>query len=259
MKESDKKKFKGSKNHKSGNKPPFKPKQQAKAKPVHLQKPDPIDEKAFLKLCKTLELELNNEQSHHLKDYLDTLMLWNTRINLVGTLLWRETLAELILDSFYLADFIKSLPIAENPQIWDLGSGAGLPGIPLRMAWKEGDYTLVEAREKRALFMTNFLMKKPLVSTHVFWGRAEKFFAEQKEKNVQADVIVSRAFMPYEELLEFVYPHVKQGGVILLMLNQQLDTAPDLWRIEKSVSYAVKQPTGKSTLQQRYFHALVKK
>ncbi len=233
-----------------------------KAKPKHLQKPDPIKEKSFLKQSEILGLDLSQEQASHLRNYLDTLMLWNTKINLVGTLEWQETFAELLLDSFYLADFIKTLSIKENPTTWDLGAGAGLPGIPLRMAWKEGSYTLVEAREKRALFMTSFLLKKPLVSTSVFWGRAEKLFAQQEAKQALADVIVSRAFMPYEELAEFVFPYINEGGTLLLMLNESLKKLPESmegkWKIEKSVQYSVKDTKGKDTVNQRYFHALKK-
>lgn len=233
-----------------------------KAKPKHLEKPDPIQAEAFKKYCLSLSMDLQEEESQKLRHYLDTLMLWNTRINLVGTLAWKETLAELVIDSYYLADFIQKLKseghINDLQNTWDLGSGAGLPGIPLRIFWNEGTYTLVESREKRALFMTNFLLKEPLSSTKVFWGRAEKFFSQQKEKEIQADIILSRAFMPYEELMEFVYPHLKKGGLLLLLLNEKVSPS-SLWELSKSTSYHPKDIFGKDSLQKRYFHALKKK
>ncbi len=246
-KKNDNKKY-APKNQKSAPKP----------KPKHLIKPDPISEKAFEKQCSILGLELNNEESVNLRNYMDTLMLWNTRINLVGTLEWQETFSELILDSFYLAKFLEELSLPENVETWDLGSGAGLPGIPLRIRWQKGNYRLVESREKRALFLTTFLLKNPLGSTKVFWGRAEKFFDEQKSKDIQADMIVSRAFMPYQELAEFVYPHVKKGGILLLMLNEAMPICPDLWEVVDSTEYNVKHPNGKSSSLSRYFHALRK-
>ncbi len=221
-------------------------------KPKHLQKPDPIEEKEFIKACDALGMEMTEEQSRATRVYLDSLMLWNTRINLVGKLEWKHTLSELIIDSHFL-----DLPA--NPESWDLGSGAGLPGIPLRCLWQEGDYYLVESREKRALFMTTFLLKEKLGSTDVFWGRAEKFFAQKREKNVQADMIVSRAFMPYEELTEFVYPYLKQDGVLVLMLNEKNPQASDLWKITKSMEYEVKQASLGNIRQKRYFHAFMKK
>ncbi len=227
-------------------------------KPKHLQKPDPIDKDEFKKVCNSIGLEMTEQESTSLRYYLDTLMLWNTRINLVGKLEWRHTLCELIIDSHFLVDFIHALDIAQNPETWDLGSGAGLPGIPLRCLWQEGDYYLVESREKRALFMTTFLLKEKLPNTEVFWGRAEKFFAQKKEKNVQADLIVSRAFMPYEELTEFVYPHLKTGGVLLLMLNERAPKADELWKITKSMEYEVKQASLGNIKQKRYFHAFMK-
>ncbi len=227
-------------------------------KPKHLQKPDPIDMADFKKTCDSIGMELSETQSISLKHYLDTLMLWNTRINLVGKLEWKHTLTELIIDSHFLVDFMQALDLPQELETWDLGSGAGLPGIPLRCLWQEGDYYLVESREKRALFMTTFLLKEKLKNTEVFWGRAEKFFAQKKEKNIQADLIVSRAFMPYEELTEFVYPHLKKNGILLLMLNERTPKTDELWKITKSMEYEVKQASLGNIRQKRYFHAFMK-
>ncbi len=236
------------------------PRNVEKAKPKHLQKPNPLNEKVFNKYCDDIGLTINDDEKNTLRHYMDNLMLWNTRINLVGTLEWRETLTELIIDSYYLADFVKNLNL-ENPNTWDLGSGAGLPGIPLRILWHDGEYRLVEAREKRALFMTNFLLKEPLQNTKVFWGRAEKFFSQEKEAEKFADLIISRAFMPYEELTEFIFPYLKKGGILLLMLNEDFKIIPPIfensWKLEKSMEYQVNILSA-GAKQTRYFHALKK-
>ncbi len=229
-----------------------------KEKPKHLQKPDPIKAEDFKKVCDSLGMEMTEQESFALRSYLDSLMLWNTRINLVGTLEWKQTLSELIIDSHYLVDFIHALDLPSGLETWDLGSGAGLPGLPLRCLWQEGSYYLVESREKRALFMTTFLLKQPLANTQVFWGRAEKFFAQKMAKEIQADMIVSRAFMPYEELTEFVYPHLKKNGVLLLMLNERAPRASELWKITKSMEYEVKESSIGNYRQKRYFHAFTK-
>ncbi len=225
-------------------------------KAKHLEKPDPINKNNFLDLAKSQNLKASEKELSTLLNYLDTLMLWNTRINLVGSLEWRTVFCELIMDSYYLKDFIKSFNI-DNPNTWDLGSGAGLPGIPLRILWNDGDYTLVEAREKRSLFMSNFLLKEPLANTKVFWGRAEAFFENKEE---QADIIVSRAFMPYEELMEFVYPYLKKNARLVLMLNDNLENSSlntEKWQLEKSSTYAINLVESKHT-QKRYFHSIRK-
>ncbi len=229
-------------------------------KAKHLEKPDPINKNIFLDYAKSLGLKTIAENLDKLLNYLDTLMLWNTRINLVGSLEWRTVFSELLMDSYYLKDFVEELNV-ENPNTWDLGSGAGLPGIPLRIFWEEGSYTLVEAREKRSLFMTNFLLKQPSKETKVFWGRAEDFFEEKRVKNEElADIIVSRAFMPYQELLKFVQSSMKKNARLILMLNEEhIDLGENVasWKLEKSYKYSVNIVDSK-TKQERYFHAIQK-
>ncbi len=189
--------------------------------------------------------------------YLSLLMRWNKVMNLVGARNYKDCLNNLIIDSFYLAEFISSLPNAydeSNLQIWDLGAGAGLPGIPLRMIWAKGNYYLVEAREKRAIFMENTLDQLrskgfAFHDTYVFQGRAQDFFAQQQEKSQHAHIILSRAFMPWAQLLVFVKPFlVKNGRVIFLTLEKaptsQLEHLG--WKLESEFKYLVNN-------QERYF------
>lgn len=152
-----------------------------------------------------------------LASYLAELHRWNRVMNLVGGRTENDIFT-LFLDSFHLAPFLERLPLAANPVCLDLGAGAGLPGIPLRTVWQSGTYTLVESREKRALFMQTALARCPLPGTSVFHGRAENLMAQSEP----VDLILSRAFMPSETLLPFVRPHLKPGGVLVLMLNSPL-------------------------------------
>ena len=172
-----------------------------------------------------------------LAGYLDMLCSWNKGMNLVGPYSWQDVLTRLVLDSFYLARFLERLVIPTAPVSWDLGSGAGLPGIPLRMAWKRGAYYMVEAREKRALFISPVLARLQLSQTYVFRGRAERFFQEQPRA---ADCIVSRAFMPWRQLLDFTAEHVQPGGLVVILAN---DAAPKQvpvpWCVALQESYGV--------------------
>lgn len=95
-----------------------------------------------------------------LAEYLQLLCRWNKAMNLVGAHHWRDAMQRLVADSFHLATFLDGLPLPEDPLCWDLGSGAGLPAIPLRMAWQRGTCWLVEAREKRALFLSTVLARE---------------------------------------------------------------------------------------------------
>ena len=149
-----------------------------------------------------------------LAEYLRLLCRWNKAMNLVGARHWRDAMRRLMVDSFHLASFLDGLPLPEDPLCWDLGSGAGLPAIPLRMVWQRGRCWLVEAREKRALFLSTVLASVPLPGTHVFRGRVEHFFPGQARK---ADCITSRAFMPWPGLLELVAPHLAENGMVVIL------------------------------------------
>lgn len=167
--------------------------------------------------------------------YLGELTRWNKVMNLVGG----RTEAQIFpffLDSFHLAEFLTTLPLPASPEVWDLGAGAGLPGIPLRSVWQAGRYVLVESREKRALFMQTTLARHPLPGTTVFHGRAEALM----DKSGPVDLILSRAFMPPEKLLPFVQPHLKPGGLLVMLLNAPLNPEPsDPWQPAGLLHYTV--------------------
>lgn len=167
--------------------------------------------------------------------YLEMLCQWNAAMNLVGPRSWRDVLNRLVADSFHLAAFLEELPLPPQPLSWDLGSGAGLPGIPLRLIWTRGAYYLVEVREKRALFLSSVLSRLQLPATHVFRGPVEHFFQGQY---YPADCIVSRAFMPWPELLDLTLPRLRpQGALVILALEPAPGKLPAPWRLAASRSY----------------------
>lgn len=173
-----------------------------------------------------------------LSDYLGLLMQWNTAINLVGADTWQQAFRNLVVDSLHLASFLERLDLPREPQIWDLGAGAGLPGIPLRMVWPRGEYWLVESREKRALFLSAVLARRPLPATHIFRGRAETFADGPPPR--RADLVVSRAFMPWPKLLHFLRNRLAPGGCVTLLLQTPLEPdAADGWEILACHEYVV--------------------
>ncbi|MDE7371776.1 MAG: class I SAM-dependent methyltransferase [Desulfovibrio sp.] len=176
--------------------------------------------------------------------YADMLAAWNGAINLTGASRPEDILQRLIPDSFELAAFLSSGPLAgvadgaapAGPRVWDLGAGGGLPGIPLRMLWERGEYTLAEVREKRALFLANALAKLDLPRTAVWRGPAERLFAERPHG---ADIILSRAFMPWEKLPDFCAPGLAPGGVIIIFGAGPCGDLPAPWRLLAERAYTV--------------------
>ena len=172
--------------------------------------------------CERLGFSLNDAQSVALAGYLDLLVKWNRVMNLVGRSDWCDILDHLVVDSLHLADFVRGLELPDSPECWDLGAGAGLPGLPLRMLWQKGCYHLVDSREKRAIFLRTILAAFPLPGVSVFQGRVEAFMPTRP----LADLIVSRAFMPWEKMLHLVRGFTVPGSFCLFLTLVPLP--PDL-------------------------------
>lgn len=172
--------------------------------------------------------------------YLELLLAWNRRMNLVGSSDWRTVLLDLIQDSFHLARLLHALPACaegDTAQILDLGAGAGLPGIPLRMAWTAGTYRMVEIRQKRQTFLAHALGQLQLPRTFLFPGTAEAALTRFGRPHGVA-MVVSRAFKPWAEVLTLVQSQgvaVRRGG---FMANEAPPVQlPEGWRLERAASY----------------------
>lgn len=175
--------------------------------------------------------------------YAAALMRWNKRMNLVGARTWREAARDLLADSLELAVFLRTLQkeglMPAAPVVWDLGAGAGLPGIPLRLVWSDGDYHLVEARQKRSIFLADMCARLELPRTFVHGERAETFFAAHEG---QGQVVVSRAFMPWKALLPFVEPHLARPALAVFLANEPApEDVPAPWRVVAVRDYAAPQ------------------
>lgn len=177
---------------------------------------------------------LSDEEARLLTVYLGLLVKWNSRMNLVGPATWTEILEILIQDSWHLADLLQTLT-PQPGQTLDLGAGAGLPGIPLRVFWQSGDYYLVEPRQKRAIFMEQAAAHMKLPRTKVICGRMEALPAARR----QANLIVSRAFMPWKKLLAEVREYLAPQGRVLVMSNETSDESVEGYALEQVLDYTV--------------------
>ena len=168
--------------------------------------------------------------------YAEMLLAWNKSINLTGAESIDRIMTDLLMDSFYLAVFLDEIyPNNFCGECWDFGAGAGLPGIPLRMVWQKGNYAMIEAREKRALFLSNVLSRLELPRTRVFRGTVQNFV----KNGGKADCIISRAFMPWQQLVNFCAPLLQSEGKIIIMANKEAPIPPEGWRLEKQAFYHV--------------------
>ncbi len=147
--------------------------------------------------------------------YLAMLMRWNRIMNLVGARSWQAAARDLAADCLYLAEFLETLPLPESPVTWDPGAGAGLPGIPLRLVWQKGSYHMIEIRQKRALFISQALGTLSLPQTFVHNTDISAFMGDKV-----ADLVVSRAFLPWEKVLALFADHLAPDGQVVFMANE---------------------------------------
>ena len=193
---------------------------------------------------------LEKNQINKLYSFLILLLKWGKAINLVGPKDGVEIFRTLIVDSLYLKEFLVSFSLKKNPRTFDLGAGAGLPGIPLRIVWDAGEYYLIEVRNKRVVFMRNALSQLELLNTYVLGMRVQ----EVPENFLPPDIIISRAFMPWPKLLPLARNLMAVGqasGTLIVMAGSAPPGNKELvpWRVKEIFSYEVQK-------KKRYFWAL---
>lgn len=211
-----------------------------RSKPRSAALPEPPTPEEVTARCAAMGRELSDGQAKRLAEYLTMLQKWNKVMNLVGPAAWPDMLTELIEDSWHLADFLEGLAekglIRRDGVALDLGAGAGIPGIPLRIfqkndsepgsredSWERCTYRLVEIREKRTLFLGNVLAMVDLPGTKVAAGKAEAALDCAREEQGGAALVLSRAFMPWRECLDFVRGGISPDGCLVFMT---LEPAP---------------------------------
>ncbi len=182
--------------------------------------------------------DLPDDLRKSLIDYLGLLMTWNKKLNLVGCKDWPSTFNQLIVDSLYLADFLSTLSLPADPYILDVGAGAGIPGIPLRMKWTKGTYLMLEPREKKATFIHYALAKLGLIKTFVLKNKLQDLSTDKDN----FDLILSRGLMNWKKFLPLAAPFLTSQGQVLIFSNHAWEnqlTYPKEWPIINQFKYQI--------------------
>lgn len=161
-------------------------------------------------LCAKQGKEITEEQQKQFDGYTDFLLSENEKYNLTAVRDRDGVIGRHLFDSL-APIFLNQLP-QESKSIIDVGTGGGLPGIPLAIAAPQHQYTLLDSTEKKCAFLRAFLSQVDLPAT-VRWGRAEEL--GQGEFREAFDIAVSRAVAALPALCELVLPMLKVGGRFL--------------------------------------------
>lgn len=158
-------------------------------------------------------LALTAEQIAQFAVYNEMLLDWNTRMNLTALTSPNDVAVKHIIDSLTTYD----APLFDAAQtLIDVGTGAGLPGIPLAVYAPHIEVTLMDALAKRVRFLTEVTAAMGLTHTRCIHARAEEA-ARQKEHRAHYDIAVSRAVARMPVLLEYTLPFVRVGGSVLAL------------------------------------------
>ena len=167
------------------------------------------DNSAFLADLKEWNLELNENQLAQLETYYEMLVEKNKVMNLTAITEYEDVLKKHFLDSLALNQLINVS--GKKVKLLDMGTGAGFPGIPLKIAFPELEITLMDSLNKRIVFLQEVIDKLGLTGITAVHGRAEEA-ALKPEYREKFDFCVSRAVARLVSLSEFCLPFVKQGG-----------------------------------------------
>ncbi len=161
---------------------------------------------------------LNEFQLKQFMRYYALLVEWNSFMNLTAITEYDEVCMKHFLDSLSLC---KALDCTQELTVIDVGTGAGFPGIPLKIAFPNLSITLLDSLGKRVNFLKEVIGALGLEGIEAIHGRAEDY-AKPNMLREQFDVCVSRAVANLSSLSEYCIPYVKVGGLFISYKSEKL-------------------------------------
>lgn len=179
---------------------------------------DKYDTSQFQKDLKALSLQLTDQQICQFLRYYEMLVEWNQVMNLTGITEYGEVMKKHFIDSLSL---VKIYDTSRECSVIDVGTGAGFPGLALKIAFPQMKVTLLDSLNKRIRFLDAVIAELGLEGVTAVHGRAEDF-ARPDRLREQFDLCVSRAVANLSSLSEYCIPFVKTGGCFISYKSEKV-------------------------------------
>ena len=172
----------------------------------------------FLKDINSLGISLSDKQMEQLLHYYEMLIQWNEMINLTAITNYEDVMKKHFVDSLSL---VKICDLTGSLSLIDVGTGAGFPGLVLKIAFPDLNVTLLDSLKKRILFLDDVKSKLEIHGVNIIHGRAEDY-AKQDKYRESFDLCVSRAVANLSTLSEYCLPFVKVDGFFISYKSERI-------------------------------------
>lgn len=164
-----------------------------------------------------IDINLTNKQLNEFYTYMNLLIEWNKNINLTAITEPEEIIKKHFIDSLTISKNIK-----KDSSIIDVGTGAGFPGIPLKIVREDINVVLLDALNKRLNFLNEVIKENELKNIETVHFRAEEI-GKNKKYREKYDIATSRAVAQLNILAEYLLPLVKIGGKCICMKGSNVE------------------------------------
>ena len=169
-----------------------------------------MNKEEFIKEVEKLGVNISKNQLEKLNAYYKMLVEYNTHTNLTRITEEKDVYLKHFYDSLTIIKAIK----LNNQSVLDIGTGAGFPGLVLKIVFPNLKVTLVDSLNKRIIFLNNVIKELNLENIKAIHARAEEYIIDNREK---FDIVTSRAVANLNILSELCIPYVKVGGYFIAM------------------------------------------
>lgn len=170
--------------------------------------------------CQKLGIPLTQEQSTQFSLYYNELSSWNEKLNLTSITGYEDVQRKHFLDSLVsvpllLSELDMPYPPPQALHLLDVGTGAGFPGIPLKIMLPAFKVTLMDGTQKKITFLNHMIQELELQNIQVIQGRAEELGREPSHRG-QYDIVTARAVAPLNTLVEYLLPLCRRNGFVAI-------------------------------------------